>query len=152
MSKFRVLVTDNGKHPASKWAELAANDIIEISAQAPDTLMREAMLFRAALVAKLTEDHQKMMDHEQDLIKKGKHSLDLPYETEDHACKVVEDICKLAKGTSFAKHFDKPEVHAHLEFVCNRYFKSAKLVERQHYHTEKARAAAPSTKPKKSAH
>lgn len=142
MTNFKMMITSEGKHPASKWAELAADEIVEISAEAPTTLMKEAMGFRSQLVALMTTHHQHMMDHEQEEITAGRHDLNLPYATEHHAIKAVEEICKLAKGMSFAEHFKQEHVRRHLEEVCNRNFKSAKLVERHHYHSEKAKAAA----------
>ena len=138
MTNFEMMITSEGKHPASKWADLAADEIIEISAEAPETKIREANEFRAKLVQAMTGHHQYMMNHEQAQIKAGKHDLDLPYETEDYADKVVDEICGLAKGTSFEAHFAQPHVRAHLTEVCNRNFKSAKLVERHHFHSERA--------------
>lgn len=141
MTNFKMMITADGKHPASKWAELAADEIIEISAEAPTTLMKEAMGFRAKLVEMMTKHIQKMVDHEQGEIAAGRHHHDLPYKTEDHAEKVVKEIQALAAGSSFAHHFKQDHVRGHLEVVCNRNFKSAKLVERHHFHSEKAKAA-----------
>lgn len=152
MTNFKLMVTPDGKHPASKWGEVAADEIIEISAEAPETLMREAMMFRASLLGMMTRHHQAMMDHEQEQIRAGKTDMDLPYETEEYAEKVVAEIVALAKNTSFENHFQQDLVHQHLREVCNRNFKSAKLVERSHFNTEKAKvdAAAGQKKGKKS--
>lgn len=128
------MITTEGKHPASKWADIAADEIIEISSEAPETKINEAKEFRVKLHNMLTNCHQVMMDHEQEWIKAGKHDLNLPYETEVYAEKVVKEICDLAKGTSFESHFAQSHVQAHLNEVCNRNFKSAKLVERHHFH------------------
>lgn len=149
MTNFKMMITADGKHPPQKWADIATDEIIEISAQAPDALMKEAMDFRAKLHDSLTKHVQAMMDHEQECIDDGKHHLHLPYETEKYASKVVDEICNLAKGTNFEPHFDQPHVRAHLEGVCNRTFKSAKLVERHHFHSEKERAEAAGKKNKK---
>jgi hypothetical protein len=140
MTNFKLMITPEGKHPASKWADIAADEIIDISAEAPELKVKEAKEFRAKLHHMLTRHHQHMMDHEQDLIKGGDHHLDLPYDTEEHADKAVDEICKLAKGTSFEAHFAQPNVRAHLTEVCNRSFKSAKLVERHHFHSERERS------------
>lgn len=149
MTQLKMIVTSGGKHPASKWAELAADEIIHVSSQAPDALVREAQDFRARLVKEFTRHHQAMMDHEQAEIKAGRHDLSLPYQTEDYAKEVRESICgTLAKGTNFADHFQKQNVQEWVEGICNKYFKSAKMVERQHFHSEKA--AAPINKKKKS--
>ena|SRR5258708_32550442 len=115
MTNFKMMITADGKHPPEKWAEIAADEIIEISAQAPTTLMKEAMEFRNKLHASLTKHVQYMQEHEQECIEDGKHDHDLPYETEGYAKKVVNEICKLAKGTSFEDHFNQSHVRAHLE-------------------------------------
>lgn len=145
MSNFRILITNDGKHPASKWAELAADEIIDISAQAPTTLMREAMDFRAQLVDLLTDKIQYMMDFEQTQLNAGKDELDLPYESGEQVDKLTDDICVLAKGTSFGDHFEKDDVHQYLKAVCEKFFQSAMLVERLYHHSEKAQAAEPET-------
>lgn len=136
MTHPRMLITSGGKHPASKWAELAADEIVNISEQAPQILLREAREFRAKLIGMFTHHHQCVMDHEQEQIQAGNHHPDLPYETEDYAKKVRDEVCDLAIGSSFAEHFQQEHVRAWVEGICNKYFKSAKMVERQHFHTE----------------
>jgi len=134
----RMLITSGGKHPANKWAEHAADEIVSISEQAPQLLLREAREFRAKLIGLFTKHNQCMMDHEQEQIQAGKHHPDLPYETEDYASKVRDEVCGLAVGSSFAEHFQQEHVRAWVEGICNKYFKSVKMVERQHFHTENA--------------
>ncbi len=135
MTNFKMMITSTGKHPAEKWAELAADEIIEISDEAPETKVKEAKEFREKLIEMLAVHHQYMMDDEQKRIKAGKHDLNLPYETEEYTKKVVAEICDLAEGYSFEEYI--VDVREELEAVCNRNFKSAKLVERSHFHTEK---------------
>lgn len=149
MTNLRVLVTNDGPHQARTWAELAADDIIKITAQAPSALMQQALNFRARLVEVLTRHHQHMIDDENAKIKRGCNALDSPFETEDHANKVAAEICTLAKGLSFESHFRQEHVRAHLFEVCNKYFSSAKLVQRQYFQSEKARAVKQTAKPKK---
>ncbi len=146
MSNFKLMITPTGKHPASKWGELAANEIIEISDDAPETRVQEAREFREKLIGMLTKHHQVMMDHEQKQIKEGKHDLNQPYETEEYSSKVVDEICDLAAGYSFAKYFESQDIHKNLETICNRNFKSAKLVERSHFHSEKPQKLIPRIK------
>jgi hypothetical protein len=149
MTNFKMMITADGKHPPEKWADVAADEIIEISAEAPQALIKEATEFRKKLYTSLTEHIKAMMDHEKVCIAKGHHDLNLHYETEDYASMVVNEICDIAKGTNFESHFCLPHVHNHLEAVCNRIFKSAKLVERQHFHSEKERSAHAGRKTKK---
>lgn len=146
MTNFKLMITPNGKHPPAKWAELIADEIIDISADAEETRMKEAMNFRAEMVEMLIDHVKQTVRHEQKQIKGGNHDLDLPYETEDHACDVAGEITDLAFGKSFESHFKKPDVRARLEAVLNRNFKSAKLVERHHFHSEKALASGKTKK------
>lgn len=149
MTNFKMMITPEGKHPAAKWAELAADEIIDISSKAPSTLMSEAMDFRRKLVEMMTHHHQTAMDDEQAKIATGSHDMNMPYETEVHALKVVDEIVGLAQNYSFAPHFKQDAVCAHLGEVCNRNFKSAKLVERSHFHSERAKDTPQTTKKKK---
>ncbi len=146
MTQLRIMATSGGKHPASKWAEFHADEIVNISEQAPATLIREAKEFRNKLVEMLTKHHQQMMEHEQDEIKAGRHGHDLPFNTEEYAKKVREQICDvIAKGTSFAEHFQQNHVKEWVEGICNKYFKSSKMVERQHFHSEQEKNAEENT-------
>jgi hypothetical protein len=148
MTNFKVMITAEGKHPPEKWAELISDEIVDISADAEETKMKEAMNFKGEIAAALVKHVRAMTDHEQEQIQAGNHDLDLPYETEDYAADVVDEICGLAKGKSFEAHFQKPDIQVRLSACINRNFKSAKLVERHHFHSEKALAAAPTTKKK----
>jgi hypothetical protein len=140
MTQMKMLITAGGKHPAHKWAELAADEIVDISEQAPETRIREAREFRTRLVDSLVHHHQMMMNHEQIEIRAGRHDLALPYETEAYAMQVRDEICgPLVEGTTFADHFKEDHVREWVEGICNKYFKSAKMVERQHFHSENAK-------------
>lgn len=143
MSKLRVLVTNNGTHPASKWADFAANDIIQITAQTPTTLMREALDFRGKLVGMLTKHHQTVIDDEKTLAQNGKVAA--PKYAQQHVTTVVNEICDLVRGLSFERHFDQDHVRRHLADVCHRYFQTTRMVERQAYENE-ARAPKKKTK------
>ena len=145
MTNFKMMITPEGKHPASKWAEIAADEILEISDNAPETKVREAKEFREKLVSSLTLHHQNMMDHEQSELSAGLTDPNLPYKTEDYAADVVDEIIDLAQGYSFSEHFEQPETHAYLTEVCNRNFKSAKLVERSHFNAEQPAIASKTT-------
>lgn len=147
---MRMLITPGGKHPARKWAELAADEIVHVSEQGETTIVREAKAFRNKLIDCLEKHHQVMMDDEQALIKDGQTDLDAPYQTADYAAEVRDEICgDMAKGTSFEKHFAQDNVRAWVAGICNKYFQSAKMVERQHFHSEKAEEPSINKKKKK---
>src|SRR5678815_5186253 len=119
MANFKMIITTTGKHPPEKWAELAADEIIEISGEASATKVKEAKDFRVKLVEMLTDHHQYMMDHEQEQIVDGKCDLNLPYETEEYAEQVAGDICVLTKSYSFEEYFKRSDIRVNLEIICN---------------------------------
>jgi hypothetical protein len=145
MTNFRIMITPDGKHPPEKWADIMADEILHISSESEETKMKEALAFRNSLVGMLTHHVQHMMDREQRGIKNGRHHPDHPYETEDYAEEVLHKIIDLANGKSFESHFRRPDVKQHLIAVLNRNFKSAMLVERQHFHSEREKAETAST-------
>jgi hypothetical protein len=136
--QFNMIVTNNGKHPAAKWAEMAANELIDIGSQSPDALIKEANTLKVASTAIFEKHHQVMMDHEQDNVLAGKHDMDLPYDSEAQAKLATAEIVTAAKGTSFVDFFNRADTQAKIEKLCNHYFKSAMLVERSHFHSENA--------------
>lgn len=138
MTNFRMLLTNEGPHPAAKWADVTVDDIMEIASTASGGLLKEATEFRDKLRALFARHHQTMIDHEKREIKQGRHTEHHAYLTEDHAKVATGEVGALAKGTSFEGHFKQQHVKDHVEYVCNHYFKSAKHVERQHFWAEQA--------------
>lgn len=136
--QFAMLVTNNGKHPASKWAEMAANELIDIGSQSPEALIKEAEVLKKTATDIFERHHQVMMNHEQANIADGKHDMDLPYESEAQAKLATSEIVVAAKSTSFTNYFNRADIQAAIEKLCNHYFKSAMHVERKHFHSENA--------------
>ena len=133
-----LLVTQEGKHPSSKWAELAADELISIGSQSPEALIREATVLKDVAKGIFARHIDIMTNFEQSMIAQGRHDMDLPYESEAQAKMCVADICAAAANTSFGRFFARDEIQEKIEAVCNSYFKSAMLVERSHFHSSQA--------------
>lgn len=130
MSGIRFLVTNNGVHPPEKWAEIITDDLMEISANAPDALLREANQFRQNLLAMFTEQVAKAQACEKEHCKHEKVDELLPYDTDDHVEETFGRLLEIAGTTSFATHFEQPHVVEHVRKVINQKLSSAMRVER----------------------
>jgi hypothetical protein len=127
-----VLATDGGPHPPEKWAEATADQIIDIGSTAPQALLSEARTLRAKLVAILTPHHDRVQQHERGaLAAKGDAHLETPLDPSPHIDDPVAEIVAAAKGTSFAAHFQRPEVQQYLRDLIGHHFASAMHIERQ---------------------
>jgi hypothetical protein len=134
MLPVRIMITDHGKHPPEKWAEVATDEIIQIATNSSNALLHESLAFRGQLIDLFTKQFAVVMEAEQEAIaNKHNHSL----HSEAHVEPARQAICALAEGTSFVDHFANPEVQQHIERVCNTHFKSAMLVERLHEESSK---------------
>ncbi len=129
-----IMVTDGGPHPAEKWAQVTASQIVDIASTAPDVLLREAREFEAKLIQLLQRHHSLVQSHERSgLDTHGPERLATDIDTSSHLGGAAREIIALAKGTSFEAHFAKPEVAAYLERVIHEHFHHSMHVERQWY-------------------
>ena len=135
MLPVRIMITDHGKHPPEKWATPATDEIIQISAESSNVLLKESLEFRTKLIDLFTTHFDTVMKAEQHAIA-NKHNITL--HSEPHVQPAADAICALAAGTNFATHFANPEVRQHIENVCNVHFKSAMNIERLHHEDIKA--------------
>jgi hypothetical protein len=126
-----IMATDGGAHPPEKWARTTASQIISIASSAPDALLREATDFEARLVETLTKHHGLVQDSERGALgTEGPERLASVIDTSQHTPDAVDDVIALARGTSFAAHFAKPEVRAYLERLLHEHFHHSMHIER----------------------
>lgn len=141
-----VMVTEGGPHSPDTWAEATADQIIDISADAPDTKLAEARMFREKLVEILSGHHQLVQEQERGQIDEQGHArlihdLDVSECVDAPAAEIVET----ARGLSFESHFAKPETQAYLRQVLGSHFATSMHIERswhadRHPDTDEARA------------
>jgi hypothetical protein len=126
-----VLVTDGGPHPPEAWAEVTADQIIDIAATAPDAKLAEARAFRKALVSILTGHHGKVQAHERGQIEAhGTERLSHDLDPTGHVSDPVDEIVEAAKGLSFEEHFQTPETREYLRRLVASHFATAMHIER----------------------
>jgi hypothetical protein len=126
-----ILATDGGPHSAETWAQITSTQIINIASSAPEVLLKEAREFEGHLIKLLTNHHTNVQNTERTAIKKHNmerliHDID----TSQHLHVAVDDIIRLANGTSFAEHFKKSEVRAYLERLLHEHFHHSVVIER----------------------
>jgi hypothetical protein len=125
------MITNGGPHPPEKWASVTAQKIIDISANAPDALYREARDFQAKIEELLVAHHRLAQQHERAaLATEGPARLVTELDTSAHAPDALDDILAAARGTSFAAHFAKPETQVYLARVLHEHTHHIMHIER----------------------
>jgi hypothetical protein len=125
------MVTDGGPHPPEMWAEATADQIIDISAQAPESKLQEAREFRTKLVTILTGHHDMVQQHERGkLVERGAAHLTTEIDPSQHVDDPVADVVAASRGYSFEAHFAKPEVQDYLRQTIGNHFATAIHIER----------------------
>lgn len=113
------------------WAEISADQIIDISARAPETKLSEATQFRQRLVELLTYHHSLVQERERDKLSKAgathlRSELDQVPDVEDP----VAEIVRLARGLSFEGHFANPQTQDYLRSLLASNFATVMHIER----------------------
>jgi len=126
-----VMITDGGAHPPELWAEVTADQLIDISAQAPETRVAEAREFRARIVSVLAGYHAEVQRIEREALdREGCARLMLAPEESMLLDGAVNELVDAARGYSFADHFKRPEVQDYVRAVLAGHFASSVHVER----------------------
>lgn len=129
--QMTLMMTDGGPHPPEKWAAVTVRGVLNIAESAPDALLREAREFENKAVAILTKHHALIQDHERaGLVTEGPDRLASDIDPSGHIPDAVDDIIALAKGTSFAAHFDNPETRSYLNQLLHEHFHHSMWIER----------------------
>lgn len=140
----RLMVTDGGPHSAEDWAEVTADQIIDIASTAPETRVQEALAFRSKLIGILTGHHGKVQESERSAIQSaGGDRLIAALDPSEHVEDPVKEIVAAAAGYSFADHFKKPETQGYLRRVLGSHFATSMNIERE-WHARRNPAAAQS--------
>jgi hypothetical protein len=125
-----VLITDGGVHPPETWAEVTANQIIDISRTAKGALLEEAEGFRSRIVQALVGYHRLVQEYEREQLSKDDRHMLSKLDPTPHIDDPVEDIVRLGRGTSFAQHLAKPETQDYLRRLVGGHFCTVMHIER----------------------
>lgn len=136
---MQFLITDGGPHPADKWAEVSANEIMALIVIPDDATSDAAVAARQAkrelfpkLVKELTEHHGALQKAERAACKKGaaKRSAE-KIDVIDHMASGVECIIELMTYPPFREHFSRPDVRAVVARIIGQHATDIVHIERQ---------------------
>ena len=136
---MQILATDNGPHPAEKWAHVTTQEIlamIEIAEGAPPSASIDKMEFEVRLLRVLAEGHRRIQEVERSALADSHDRLLEKLQDQNIANETVSNIVKASSGTMFADHFRKNSTSAHLHEVVTNHFASSMHVERL-WHTDR---------------
>lgn len=135
--KVGILTTNGGPHPAEKWAEQTAAQIVDVIQIEPNSLAFDALTnqknaFETEIAAALTDTHETVQQHEKAAINEhgfARLSHDITPE-ETHINEAVGHVQAIADTKLFGPHFHKPEVVEFLRHTIGSHFATAKHIER----------------------
>lgn len=135
--KVGILATNNGPHPADKWAEQTAAQIADIIQVEPNSLAFNELTaakndFENEIRTALVVHHTTVQDHEKaQIVEHGMSRLEHPIEPEMvHVDDAAADVTAIAKTKIFGSHFNKPEVQDYVRQTIGSHFASVRHVER----------------------
>jgi hypothetical protein len=139
---MQIMVTDGGAHPADKWGEVTATEILNLIQIDPASLSHESTEARLAigdlrpkLVRFFTEMHDKVQGAERQAASVDATSIDpIP-----HSSRGRDGFLDLLKDTPFAAHFAKPEVQHVVHRIIAQHVGNVMHIERR-YHQDRKRA------------
>lgn len=112
MAQMRILITDGGTHPPEKWAEVIADDLIEIAPTASAEMVQAGQQLRYALISELIP----AIADAQDAEKNGRHGKSC--HCDPHVTAMNKAINKVANLSRFKDHFKRDAVQERIRLVC----------------------------------
>lgn len=104
-----TMITNGGTHPASKWAEVSADQLIKIAPGAASAALR----FKASVIEVLTKVYGAAQKGEVlELDADGDGRLGSPLDPGEYADDGLAAVVAAAKGTPYEAHFAQEEVRA----------------------------------------
>ena len=120
----RVMITDGGPHPASKWAVMTASQIIQIEGIATD-----AQELEKKIVSVLEAEHATVQLYERRKLK-DKTYRKAPIDPSPYIDQAFNAVIQQADGTRFETHFAKPDVQEYIRTVLGNHFATSMDIER----------------------
>jgi hypothetical protein len=126
MAQMRLLITDNGTHPPEKWAEVIADDLIQIEPTASAESAQAGLALRHAMIAELIP----VFADAQAAEREGRHGQEC--HCSPHVDALSEAVKRAANKSPFGKHFRQPHVLERIRTVCGIHTETAMQIEAEH--------------------
>lgn len=126
MAQMRLLITDNGTHPPEKWAEVIADDLIEISPNATAESLSAGQALRHSIIAELIP----VITEAQEAEKDGRHGKSCHCWPHMDAAKLA--IKRATDRSQYREHFKQAKVRDRIHEVCGIHLTTAMKVEADH--------------------
>jgi hypothetical protein len=135
-----VMITNGGPHPAYKWAELSASEIIQVSKDADSDVARVGRRLELKFIDILEDFHQNVIAAEKaQLDEDGDGRLESPIDGKEHdAESLIEDLQAAAADTPFADHFKQEFVKQNIRNVVAHHAANIMAIERSYFATAAA--------------
>ena len=120
----RLMITDGGPHPASKWAVMTASQIIQI-----EGISTEAQELEKKILSVLEAEHATVQLYERRKLQDKKYRK-TPIDPSPYIDRAFNVVIKQADGTPFQDHFAKPDVQEYIRTVLGNHFATSMDIER----------------------
>lgn len=144
----KIMITNDGPHPAEKWAITTAEMIFPIDQSVDGERLMQARRLEQAIVEALVPHHSNHQHAERHALKEhGDAHLDVEHNPLSNAQQALSSIVSAAKGTPWEAHFLDAAVQHEVLQVIGNHMASAAHIERQWHcnrnpNSERARAWA----------
>jgi len=142
----KIMITNGGPHPAEKWAELSASEIIVIAEGADSDSARAGRRLELKFIDIFEEYHKQVQAAERaHLDADGDGRLESPLDGKEHDPEEVVAACvEAAKGTPFEAHFLREDVQNRIRTVATHHAALSMDVERS-WHADRSDSEAAQT-------
>lgn len=126
----RLMITNNGPHPAELWAQATAEHIAPIAPEVTGKRRIAAMALQAAIMEALQPHYDDAQSKERDKLTADTDYVMSDLDASDHVKAAVTSIQGAAKDTDWEAHFQRPEVVDMISGIMMTHFHTAQMVER----------------------
>lgn len=125
-----VMITNGGPHPPDKWAEMTANQIVQVSPTADSPMAIAARALEAKIKDALEGHHARVQTIERDLLDKDEERLAAMIDPSRHLDIAVKAVVDAANGTMWQTHFAEPQIQEYVKRLLAQHFATVMDIER----------------------
>lgn len=126
----RILITNNGPHPAEKWAMATAQAVFDTSALVLGDHSIAAQKFQLSIAEILQPHHTQLQTDEQTKLVANADYINTVLTADDYADRAMTDIVNLSKGSPWEVHFANENVQTEAKKVIASHLMTSQHVER----------------------